>query len=116
MTLRRDHGAKSSFRVAVRRWGDQSRIGSISLLGGKLSGHGAGVREILEFSLGRGGIFWYQLLTDEVLVLKVLPSGLRAGSLLRAANDNTISSYANVLTKTVNDLGLGPNRILTKLN
>ena len=56
------------------------------------------------------------LLTDEVLVLKVLPSGLRAGSLLRAANDNTISSYANVLTKTVNDLGLGPNRILTKLN
>ena len=56
------------------------------------------------------------LLTDEVLVLKVLPSGMRAGSLLRAEIDNTISSYANVLTKTVNDLGLGPNRILTKLN
>ena len=74
MTLRRDHGAKSSFRVAVRR-----------LEGGKLSGHGAGVREILEFSLGRGGIFWYQLLTDEVLVLKVLPSGMRVNSLLRAA-------------------------------
>ena len=53
-------------------------------LGGKLSG---AAREfgILELSLGRGGIFWYQLLTDEVLTLTVIASGLRAGSLLRAA-------------------------------
>ena len=86
MTYRRSHGriCEDLFRVARCVGWAAVRSRYISLLAENYPG---AAREfgVLELSLGRGEIFWYKLLTDEVLTLTVIASGLRAGSLLRAA-------------------------------